>query len=357
MIALRESGAPSIVLGTMNFGKRTNAADATAIIRHALDRGITAFDTANIYCEGESERILGRALTGDRNAITIATKVGAWKREGLGRERVKASIRESLERLGTSYVDLYYLHVPDHATPLRETLLGMKDVIASGAARAWGVSNYASWQIADMGAIADEIGLARPVIAQQIYNLVHRELEIEHFAWKRAHPIHLTVYNALAAAVSSPIATLRVRPTKGSRLDTNPLYRRRYVSDVMFARAADIRDIAAKFGVSIVELARMPSSARARRSIRSSSAPRRSPSTSTQPWPASRVRSPTRPHALSTRFIRHGWERTRTTSAERGRRRARDRVVSRTWLCAPRPGRPARRHARARGTHRCDHAR
>ena len=254
MSALRTSGPPALVLGTMNFGKRTNERDSIEIIRRALGEGVTAFDTANIYCEGESERILGKGLGADRARVSVATKVGAWKGEGLKPERVKTALSESLTRLGMDHVDIYYLHVPDHATPLKETLAGMKDLIASGAARAWGVSNYASWQILDMCAIADEIGLARPVIAQQLYNLVHRELDIEHFAWKRAHPIHLTVYNALAGGLLTDRHTDK-RAEKGSRLDTNPLYRRRYVTDVMFERAADLRELAKKHGLSLVELA------------------------------------------------------------------------------------------------------
>ena len=258
MSSLRISGPPAIILGTMNFGQRTNDADSEAIIRRALERGITAFDTANIYCEGASERILGRALGADRKNVTIATKVGAWKREGLSAARVKASIHESLQRLGTSYVDVYYLHVPDRKTPIAGTLGGMTEVITSGAARGWGISNYASWQILEMLQLASSMGLARPVMAQQLYNMVHRELDIEYFAFRKAYPIHLTVYNALAGGLLTGrhVQTEEARgPEKGSRLDTNNLYRRRYANDAMFDRGADVVALAQHFSLSPVQLA------------------------------------------------------------------------------------------------------
>ncbi|MFO0619372.1 MAG: aldo/keto reductase [Polyangiaceae bacterium] len=251
---------PRIVLGTMNFGERTKEPESIEVIRRARERGVTCFDTANIYCSGESERILGKALelssSSKRAEVEIATKVGAWKKEGLGADRVRASIDESLARLGTDHVDVYYLHVPDAGTPIRETLTALADVLRAGKARAWGVSNYASWQILEMLGVAREIGLAAPACAQHLYNCLHRELEIEYLAFRAAFPIHLTVYNALAGGLlTGRHAFDTAKAEKGSRLDTNPLYKRRYVSDAMFARAADVAKIAATHGVSLVDLA------------------------------------------------------------------------------------------------------
>src|SRR4051812_18369345 len=116
---------PRIAVGTMNFGKRTPAAESERILATALDRGLTFFDTANVYNDGESERILGRAVKAaprGRESVQIATKVGfgrvEGKPEGLSRPRILAAIDASLERLGTEYVDVYYLHVPDPKTPI-----------------------------------------------------------------------------------------------------------------------------------------------------------------------------------------------------------------------------------------------
>jgi len=261
--ALRTKDAPPlVVLGTMNFGERTKKPESIEVIRRARALGIVCFDTANIYCSGESERILGEALelrsSSKRAEVEIATKVGAWKKEGLGPARVRASLDESLARLGTDHVDVYYLHVPDPATPLRDTLSAVRDVVKAGKARAWGVSNHASWQILEMMQIARELELAPPACAQHLYNCLHRELEIEYLAFRAAHPVHLTVYNALAGGLLTGRHDFKSGATKaekGSRLDTNPLYKRRYVTDGMFARAADVAAIAEEYGISLVDLA------------------------------------------------------------------------------------------------------
>src|SRR5947207_4603590 len=114
----RPEGAPvPLVVGTMNFGKRTPEPEAHRIVARALERGLNFFDTANAYVEGESERVLGRALRGKR--ARIATKVGIGFKmsdpEGLAPEKIARAIDDSLERLGTDRVDLYYFHKPDHS--------------------------------------------------------------------------------------------------------------------------------------------------------------------------------------------------------------------------------------------------
>src|SRR2546427_684294 len=116
-----EGSPPALVVGTMNFGKRTPEPEAHRIVQRALERGLTFFDTANVYVDGESERILGRALGKRRPEARIATKVGIGGKsdpEGLAPERVTAALEESLRRLGTDRVELYYFHKPDHSRPL-----------------------------------------------------------------------------------------------------------------------------------------------------------------------------------------------------------------------------------------------
>ena len=251
--ALRGDGPVRLVLGTMNFGKRTPEKEARAIIARAMERGIGCFDTANMYSDGDSERILGRAIRDVRSEVRIATKVGAQKREGLAPKRILAAIDESLERLAVDYVDVFYLHVPDAKTPIDETLGAMKDVLASGKARAWGVSNYAAWQVLEMCGTADRLGMPRPSMAQQLMNLVHRELEIEYLAFRRAYPIHLTIYNPLAGGLLTHRHAEAFE--SGSRLKDNPLYARRYATDAMRARVAGLKRIAEREGRPLVELA------------------------------------------------------------------------------------------------------
>jgi aryl-alcohol dehydrogenase-like predicted oxidoreductase len=241
----------SLALGAMNFGKRTPEADAKRIVHRALDAGITLFDTANAYSDGESERVLGRLLAGQRDRVEIATKVGfgrlAGKLEGLSPERVRASLDESLARLGTDRVDLYYLHVPDYATPIEATLEAMKSALDGGKARAWGVSNFASWQILEMMTIADRTGMPRPKVSQQMYNVLVRQLDIEYFKFARRYPIHTTVYNPLAGGLLSG------KP--GRRFENNALYQRRYLTKTMRDATSKLERVANDAGITLVALA------------------------------------------------------------------------------------------------------
>lgn len=241
----------------MNFGKRTPAAESERIVRRALERGIRVFDTANVYNAGESERILGRALGRERESVVLATKVGMDRVggaiEGLSPEAMERALFGSLDRLGASSVDVYYLHAPDHVTPIERTLDGMRALVDSGRVKAWGVSNYSSWQILDMHALSDARGLARPVVSQVLYNALHRQLDIEYFAFTRRHPIHTTVYNPLAGGLLTGKHTFEGAPGKGSRFDENAIYRRRYWTRAMFDRVAQVRVVAEQEGRSLVD--------------------------------------------------------------------------------------------------------
>jgi len=252
----RPAGAPvGVVVGTMNFGKRTPEDEAHRIVARALERGATLFDTANAY--GDSELIVGRALRGRREA-RIATKVGFGPRmdapEGLKRERVLRACEESLQRLGMDRIDLYYLHKPDMQTPLEETLSALHELQRAGKIAHWGVSNYASWQIVEMEQICSSTGLTRPRTSQVIYNLLIRQLDIEYFAFARRHPIHTTVYNPLAGGLLAGRA-LRVEPPKGSRFDQNKMYQRRYLSDRFFELVEAYSGLAREAGLTPVQLA------------------------------------------------------------------------------------------------------
>jgi aryl-alcohol dehydrogenase-like predicted oxidoreductase len=256
-ISPRGDGPAGVAVGTMNFGKRTPEAESTRIVRRAIERGVTFFDTANAYNDGDSERILGRAIAGSRDAVQIATKVGfgrvGGKPEGLSRARMLAAIDGSLARLGTDRVDVYYLHVPDHATPIEESVDAMHEILRAGKARAWGISNYASWQILEIDRIADARGMPRPVIAQQMYNLLIRQLDVEYFAFARSYPIHTTVYNPLAGGLLAG-KHARGKSPSGSRFDGNKLYQRRYWTDRMFDVVDALKRVAEGEGMSLVDL-------------------------------------------------------------------------------------------------------
>jgi aryl-alcohol dehydrogenase-like predicted oxidoreductase len=262
-------GAPALLaLGTMNFGKRTPEADARRIIDRALDQGVVLLDTANAYVDGESERIVGRALRGRRDAALVATKVGllrfggelsglirvGGRAEGLSRARILQACDESLERLGTEYIDVYYLHAPDRETPIEESLSGVAELLRAGKIRGWAVSNFASWQVLEMLGWCDREGMARPIMAQQMYNLLVRQLDVEYLAFAAKYRLATTVYNPLAGGLLAG-RHAPGEPPAGSRFDANPMYQRRYWTERLHAQVEDYRALAAALGMSLVTLA------------------------------------------------------------------------------------------------------
>lgn len=250
---LRQSARAPLVLGCMNFGKRTPEADARRIIDIAFERGIRHFDVANAYVDGVSEQVVGRALAARRGDVHIATKVGWWRKEGLGAERIKASLDESLARLGTDYVDLYYFHVPDTKTPIEASVAAVGEVIASGKAKAFGLSNYASWQALEVISACDRLGVPRPVASQQLYNLLIRQLDLEYLRFAAKYQLHTTVYNPLAGGLLTPRGI--VDPKSGARFERNTMYQRRYLSDTFLEAARAYAGIAAALPDGIVSLA------------------------------------------------------------------------------------------------------
>jgi aryl-alcohol dehydrogenase (NADP+) len=183
-----------ICLGCMSFGEPGRGkhewslpeAESREIIRAALDAGINFFDTANVYSDGSSEEIVGRALAdmADRDEIVLATKVHGRMRPGpngggLSRKAILTEIDHSLKRLGTDYVDLYQIHRWDYETPIEETLEALHDVVAAGKARYIGASSMFAWQFAKALTTSDLNGWARFVSMQDHYNLIYREEERE----------------------------------------------------------------------------------------------------------------------------------------------------------------------------------
>lgn len=247
------------LLGAMNFGKRTSEAESKLILARALELGVVHIDTANAYNDGISEKIVGEAVgKHGREKVVIATKCGfgriAGKLEGLSRARIREAADASLARLGSDYIDIYYLHVPDHDTPIDETLDGVAELLEGKKIRAWGVSNYAAWQIVEMMQKADSRKIPRPVIAQQLYNIVLRQLDVEYFGFARRYEIHTTVYNPLAGGLLSGKHSRDGSTQGGSRFDKNRLYQGRYFTDVMFDRVDALANLARAEKMSLLEL-------------------------------------------------------------------------------------------------------
>ncbi len=195
-----------ICLGTMMFGDRTDTRTAGQIVAIARDSGVNFVDTADVYANGESERILARHIAEDRDKWVLATKAGNPGKTGvndggLGRKWLMQAIDASLDRLDMDYVDIWYLHKPDAETPMEETLSAVADVIAAGKARYWGLSNFRGWAIADAVRIADAMGLSRPVVCQPYYNAMDRTPEVEVLPACGHYGIGVVPYSPLARGV------------------------------------------------------------------------------------------------------------------------------------------------------------
>jgi aryl-alcohol dehydrogenase-like predicted oxidoreductase len=175
------------------------------ILRKAVEAGINFFDTANVYSDGTSEEIVGRALKEfvARDEVVIATKVHGAMRKGpngggLSRKAILAEIDASLARLGTDYVDLYQIHRFDHEVPIEETLEALHDVVKAGKARYIGASSMAAWQFATMLHVAEANGWTRFVTMQNYVNLLYREEEREMLPLCAAEGIGLIPWSPLA---------------------------------------------------------------------------------------------------------------------------------------------------------------
>ncbi|MGB8451476.1 MAG: aldo/keto reductase [Anaerocolumna sp.] len=249
----------ALCLGTMMFGGQTSEADSITIMDYAYGHGINFFDTANVYNQGESERIVGKGLKGRRNDIILATKVHGQMGEnpndsGLSRRNILASVDASLKRLETDFIDIYYMHAPDYETSLEESLEAMSSLVKSGKVRYIGVSNYAAWQIADMLSICDKRNYIPPVITQNVYNPITRGVETELVPFIKAHNISMAIYNPIAGGLLAGKHRPGT-PAENTRFSNNKAYFDRYWSDENFTAVENLTKIADEHGMSILQLA------------------------------------------------------------------------------------------------------
>ncbi|MBL28335.1 MAG: NADP-dependent oxidoreductase [Rhodospirillaceae bacterium] len=173
-----------LCLGTMIFGSRTDEPTAGRIVGQARDAGINFIDTADAYNAGETEKIVGRIIKEDRDRWVLATKMvnpmgDDPHRRGASRKWVMQAIEESLTRLGTDYVDIYYLHKEDLSTPLDETVRALGDLIRAGKIRYFGLSNYRAWRHAEVIWLCRALGVPKPVVSSPYYNAMNRMPEVE----------------------------------------------------------------------------------------------------------------------------------------------------------------------------------
>ena len=213
-------------LGTMMFGDQTNEAEAASIVAATRDAGVNAIDTANAYAGGESERITGRLIAADRERWILATKlanrVGPGPNDrGLSRRHIMAAVDASLQRLGTDFVDVLYLHREDAGTPLEETLAAVATLIERGKVHHFGLSNFRAWRIARVAEMCRAFALQPPVVCQPPYNAMSRQIETELLPCCAHYGIGAVVYSPLARGVLSGKYLPGAAPPEGSRAARN----------------------------------------------------------------------------------------------------------------------------------------
>ncbi|HEY5082546.1 MAG TPA: aldo/keto reductase [Bauldia sp.] len=256
-----------LCLGMMTYGSKAGRewaleeAEARPLIKRAVELGFTFFDTADVYSQGTSEEITGRALKDfapPRAEIVVATKVhGAMgdgpNMRGLSRKHIRQAIDASLARLGMDYVDLYQIHRFDPQTPIEETLEALDDVVKAGKALYIGASSMYAWQFAKILGTQERLGLARFVTMQTHYNLLYREEEREMLPFCREEGIGVIPWSPLARG-------LLTRPREQSdatvRAKTDAFGKSLYGRDNGDLAVIDrVSDIAKKRGIANAQVA------------------------------------------------------------------------------------------------------
>ena len=206
-----------LAFGSMTFGtgefipgvnNHVDQGEADRMVARAIEAGVNLFDSADAYCAGDAEVMLGKALKGKRDQVVISTKVGhrmgsAITARGLSRHNLVQAAEASLKRLGTDHIDLYQFHIPDPFTPVEETLRGLEDLIASGKVRYGGFSNFTAWRAASLLGTQKRLGYSPFAVAQMYYSLLGRDLEHECIPFYQDAGIGLLAWGPLAGGYLS----------------------------------------------------------------------------------------------------------------------------------------------------------
>ena len=249
-----------ICLGTMTFGNQIDEAESIKLIRWTIDAGINFIDTADMYVDGRTEEIVGKALKEVRQSVVLATKVGVWQSGpdvndiGLSRKHIMDAIEGSLRRLGTDYIDIYYTHMPDNTTPIEETLRALDDLIRQGKVRYIGCSNYLAWQLCKALWVSDNKNLGRFDCIQPPYNLITRGIEDELLSLCTSEGVGVCVYNPMAGGLLSGKHDPNRPPPEDTRFGNKrqgKSYTGRYWLPGNFEAVARFKEIAEKHGQSM----------------------------------------------------------------------------------------------------------
>ncbi len=249
-----------VCLGTMAFGVSVDEAAAKAIVDAAFDCGVNFMDTANSYSGGVSEDMLGKALVGRRDGVVIATKftnpVGKGPNDsGMSRKHIMQTIEESLRRLQTDYVDIYYLHHVETRTPLDEALRAMDDLVRQGKVRCLAVSNYEAWRLSETIWTCDTEGFSPIVCYQPQYSLVVRDIEAELVPLCRFKNVGIVPWGPLASGFLTGKYKPGQRSVEGSRSAEGWLFHDRFFSAKADEALAELLKVSKEVGKTPAQVA------------------------------------------------------------------------------------------------------
>ena len=249
----------SLCFGTMSFGGDADEATSAAMYARCRDAGVNFFDCANVYGHGRAESLLGQFMAGHRDELVITSKVGFRMRdglngEGLNRRHILHEVEESLRRLGTDRIDVYFCHRFDPATPMEETLAALDSLVQQGKILYPAVSNWAAWQIAKALGLSAINGWARFAVMQPMYNLTKRQAEVELLPLAQGEQIGVIPYSPLGGGLLTGKYGTSQRPESG-RLVENAMYQKRYGADLHYEVAERFTDYASARGIHPATLA------------------------------------------------------------------------------------------------------
>jgi aryl-alcohol dehydrogenase-like predicted oxidoreductase len=248
-----------LTLGTMEFGSKVDETEASRLLASAVDAGVTAVDTANVYASGRSEEILGRLIGAKRDGLILATKFSVptdsddANSGGTSRRTVIAACEASLRRLHTDYIDVYYIHRPSPQTAIDETLRALDDLVRAGKIRYVGSSGAAGWQLVEMLWCAHDLGLNRPVVEQTAYHLLDRRAERDLVPAALTHDTALAVWSPLAGGLLTGKYLGRPR-TSGARLSPDNDWGTKHFTPQADAAVAALADCAKEAGDTLTAL-------------------------------------------------------------------------------------------------------
>ena len=248
--------------GTMTLGDPVAEDTSLELLDFVVDQGINFIDTANGYNAGLSEEIIGKWMKarGNRERIVLATKVryavgGDPDTAGSTPKVILREVENSLRRLNTDYIDIYYLHQPDDDTPIEITWRALESLVSSGKIRYIGVSNFAAWQVVEAVNLARNRGWTPPTVTQALHNAISRAAETELLPMTRAYDIGTCMYNPLAGGLLTGKYKAGKEAGSDTRFAANEMYRKRYWNDPQRTAADQFSRIAAQRGRTSAELA------------------------------------------------------------------------------------------------------